>query len=171
VTTDPQARADQYAASSRRVVNQAGKIVLDANAQITHGTFTFEKWAQTASQLADLALNTGLALVPPMLPYPCAPLATEGYGLSDWVEVDVDKSCERALSVSKSFVKAGESACVIPDEFVAFSTAVLPRGATRFRIKVTWPDLRSGTYLGVIRLTKVGIADAHPVEVTRTVDL
>ena len=66
MTTEPKARADQYAATSRRVVNQAGKIVLDANAEITKGTFTFEKWAKSANQLVDLALNTGLALIPAM---------------------------------------------------------------------------------------------------------
>jgi hypothetical protein len=171
VTTEPAARANQYAATSRRVVNQAGKIVLDANAEITKGTFTFEKWAKSANQLVDLALNTGLALVPAMIPYPCQPTSTESYGLSDWIEVDVDNGCERDLSVSQAFVKLGEPACVIPTEFVAFSVATLAPGENRFRVKVTWPDLRSGTYRGEIRLTKVGIANAHPHEVSRTVDL
>ena len=171
MTTDPQARADQYAATSRRVVNQAGKIVLDANAEVTNGTFTFEKWAKSANQLANLALNTGLALVPTTMPYPCAPTVTEGYGLSDWIKVDVVNDCERALSMSKHFVKLGEPGCVIPNEFVAFSTAILPRGDSRFRVKVTWPELRSGTYRGVIRLTRIGSASAHSDEVTRTIDL
>ena len=171
MTTEPEARASRYAATSRRVINQAGKIVLDANAEISKGTFTFEKWAKSANQLVDLALNTGLALVPTMIPYPCLPTSTEGYGLSDWIEVDVDNGCERALTVSQAFVKLGEPACVIPNEFVAFSTAVLPRGENRFRVKVTWPDLRSGTYRGKIRLTEVGIANAHPDEVSRTIDL
>jgi hypothetical protein len=171
VKTEPEARASQFAATSRRVVNQAGKIVLDANAEISKGTFTFEKWAKSANQLVDLALDTGLALVPTMIPFPCLPSSTEGFGLSDWIEVDVDNSCERALSVSRAFVELGEPACVIPNEFVAFSVAVLPRGESRFRVKVTWPDLRSGTYRGEIRLTKVGVANAHPVEVSRTVDL
>jgi hypothetical protein len=171
VTTDPRARASQFTAASRRVVEETGKIVLDANAEITSGTFTFEKWAKSASQLVDLALNTGLALVPAMIPFPCPPTSTEGYGLSDWIEVDVDHSYERALSVSQAFVKIGEPACVVPNEFVAFSTAVLPQGGTRFRVKVNWPDLRTGTYRGQIRLTRIGIANAHSDEVTRTIDL
>lgn len=171
MTTEPEARASQYAATSRRVVNQAGKIVLDANAEITKGTFTFEKWAKSATQLADLALNTGLALFPAMIPYPCQPTSTESYGLSDWIEVDVDNVSERTLSVSQAFVKLGEPACVIPTEFVAFSVATLAPGENRFRVKVTWPDLHSGTYRGEIRLTKVGVASAHPDEVSRTVDL
>ena len=75
MTIDPQARANQYTATSRHVVDQAGKIVLDANAEITNGTFTFEKWAKSASQLFDLALSTGLKLVPTMIPYP---LPTDG---------------------------------------------------------------------------------------------
>jgi hypothetical protein len=171
MTTEPQARVDQYLATTHRVVNQAGKVVLDANAEVTNGTFTFEKWAKSASQLLNLALDTGLALVPTMIPNPCLPTSTEGFGLSDWIEVDVDNGCERALSMSQAFVKVGELGCVIPNEFVTFSTAVLPRGESRFRVKVTWPDLRSGTYRGQIRLTKVGVANAQPVEVSRTIDL
>jgi hypothetical protein len=171
VTIDPKARASQYTATSRRAVEQAAKIVLDANTEITQGTFTFEKWAKSANQMANLALNTGLEMVPAMIPYPCVPTATEGYSVSDWIEVDADNSCERALSMSKPFVKLGEPAQVIPNEFVSFSAAVLPRGESRFRLKVTWPDLRSGTYRGVIRLAKIGIAGAHPDDVSRTIDL
>ena len=100
MTTEPAARANQYAATSRRVVNQAGKIVLDANAEITKGTFAFEKWAKSANQLVDLALNTGLALVPAMIPYPCQPTSTESYGLSDWIEVDVRMARERPFRVA-----------------------------------------------------------------------
>lgn len=171
MTTDRTTRASQYAATSRRVVNQAGKIVLDANADIATGTFTFEKWTKSASQLIDLALNTGLQLIPAMMPYPCLPAAAESYGLSDWIEIDVDNSCERALSMGTPFVKLGEPSCAIPNEYVAFSVAPLPRGENKFRVKVAWPDLRSGTYRGGIRFTRIGIANAHSVEVTRTIDL
>jgi hypothetical protein len=171
MTIDPRVRASQFTATSRRMVKESGKIVLDANADITSGTFTFEKWAKSASELVDLALNTGLQMMPAMIPFPCLPAATEGYGLSDWIEVEVDNSCERALSVSQAFVNIGEPACVIPNEFVEFSAAGLARGATRFRVKVTWPDLRTGTYRGQIRLTRIGVANAHSVEVTRTIDL
>jgi hypothetical protein len=171
VTTDPQARASRYAATSRRIIDQAGKIVLDANAEITKGTFTFEKWAKSASQLVDLALNAGLQVLPTMLPYPCLPTATEGFGLSDWITVDVDNACERALSVCGPFVKAGEPACSIPNEFVAFSSPILPRGESRFRVMVSWPELRSGTYTGKIRLTRIGGAKAHSDEISRSIDL
>jgi hypothetical protein len=172
VTTDPKTLMSLYTATSRRVVNQAGQIVLDANAEITNGTFTFEKWAKSARQLVDLALNTGLELIPAMMPYPCPPAAAaDGFGLSDWIEIDVDNSCERALSMSTPFTKLGEPSCAIPNEYVAFSLAILPRGESKFRMKVTWPDLRSGTYRGQIRLIRVGVANAHSVEVTRTIDL
>ena len=171
MTTEPAARVSQYAANYRRVVNEAGKIVLDANADVAKGTFTFEKWAKSANQLVDLALNTGLALIPAMIPAPCLPTSNEGYGLSDWIEVEANSQYERTLSVSQAFVNVGEQACVIPNEFVAFSTAVLPRGESRFRVTVTWPGLRSGTYRGQIRLTPVGIASAPSDEVTRTIDV
>ncbi|WP_428340384.1 hypothetical protein [Mycobacterium sp.] len=171
MTIDPKTRASQYTATSRRLVDKAGKIVLDANAEITNGTFSFEKWAKSASQLFDLALNTGLEMIPTTIPYPCIPTGSESYGLSDWIVVDVDNSCERALSVAVPFTRAGEPSCVIPSEYVAFSVAILPRGESRFRVKVTWPELRSGAYGGKIRLTQIGVAKAHAVEVTRTIDL
>ena len=172
MTTDPKTRTSHLTATSRRVVNETGKIVLDANADITNGTFTFEKWAKSASQLVDLALNAGLQLIPAMMPFPCPPAgATQSYGLSDWIEVDVDNSCERALSMSAPFTKLGEPSCAVPNEYVAFPLAIVPRGESKFRVEVTWPDLRSGTYRGQIRLTRIGIANAHSVEVTRTIDL
>ena len=172
MTTDPRTRVSHYTATSRRVVDQAGKIVLDANAEITNGTFTFEKWAKSANQLADLALNTSLQLIPTRMPYPCFPSTTkESSALSDWIEIAADTSCERALSISGPFVKLGEPSCVIPNEHVTFSVAILPRGEGKFRVLVTWPDLRSGTYQGKIRLTQIGVATAHTDEYTPTIDL
>jgi hypothetical protein len=171
VTTAPDPRTTQYAATSRHVVNQAGKIVLDANEEITKGTYSFEKWAKSANQLVNLALTTGLQLAPPMIPIPCFPKATEAYGLSDFIKVTADNTCERALSVAESFVKLGEPSCVIPNEFVVFSNAILPRGGDKFRVKVTWPDLRSGTYRGKIRLTRIGTATPSDVVEERTIDL
>jgi hypothetical protein len=171
VTTAPESWATQYAATSRRLVNQAGKIVLDANNESAKGTFDFPKAAKSANQLVNLALTAGLQLAPSMLPIPCIPKATEEYGLSDYVTVDADDECDRVLSVAKSFVQAGASSCVIPDEFVVFSPAVLPRGGTKFRVKVTWPNLRSGTYRGEIRLTQIGTAKPDTVNADRIIDL
>ncbi len=92
-------------------------------------------------------------MVPTTIPFPCLPAgASESYGLSDWIEVDVDNSCERTLSVSHAVRQTGEPSCVVPDEYVAFSLAILPRGESRFRVKVTWPELRSGAYGGKIRV-------------------
>ena len=153
MTIDPKTRASQYTATSRRVVDQAGKVVLDANADITNGTFTFEKWAKSASQLFDLALNAGLEMVPTTIPYPCFRPVGELRAL----RLDSrrrDNSCERTLSVATPFARAGEPSCVIPNEYVAFSVAILPRGESRFRVKVTWPELRSGAYDGKIGLTR-----------------
>jgi hypothetical protein len=171
VTTPPKSRAIQYAATSRYLVNQAGKIVLDANDEITKGTFDFAKWAKSANHLANLALTAGLELAPPMIPIPCIPKATEEYGLSDYITVDADDKCDRVLSVAKSFVQAGKSSCMVPDEFVVFSPAALPRGGNKFRVKVTWPNLRSGTYRGAIRLTQIGTTDPHTVVEDRIIDL
>jgi hypothetical protein len=171
VTTRPESRATQYAATSRYLVNQAGKIVLDANDEITNGTFDFAKWAKSANQLANLALTAGLQLAPPMIPIPCIPKATEEYGLSDYITVDSDDNCDRALSVAVSFVQTGAPSRAIPDEFVVFSPAILPRGGNKFRVKVTWPDLRSGMYRGQIRLTQIGTANPHTADEDRIIDL
>ncbi|MDT7722671.1 MAG: hypothetical protein QOE94_3682 [Mycobacterium sp.] len=171
MTTPPKSQATQYAATSRYLVSQAGKIVLDANDESAKGTFDFAKAAKSASQLVNLALTAGLQLAPPIIPIPCIPKATEEYGLSDYILVDSDNNCDRVLSVAKSFVQAGTSSCVIPDEFVVFSPAVLPRGGDKFRVKVTWPDLRSGTYRGEIRLTQIGTANPHTADEDRIIDL
>jgi hypothetical protein len=161
----------QYFETSRRLVNQAGKIFLDANAEVTKGTFDFPKWAKSANELVNLALTAGLQLTTPMIPIPCIPKATEEYGKSDFVEVDPDNGCERVLSVAKSFVQEGAPSCVVPDEYVVFAPAVLPRGANKFRVKVTWPDLQCGTYHGRIWLTQIGTATPRAIEVPRTIDL
>ncbi len=171
MTTTPGQRTTRYAATSRRLVAEAGKIVLDANDEITKGTFDFAKWAKSANQMVDLALTAGLQLVPPMIPIPCLAQANEEYSESATIEVDPDSACERALSVAKTFVKEGAPSCVIPDEFVVFTPAILPRGRNKFRVKVNWPDLRSGSYKGEIRLTQIGTATPHADEVIRTIDL
>jgi hypothetical protein len=164
-------RTTRYAATSRRLVTQAGKIVLDANDEISNGTFDFAKWAKSANQLVNLALTAWLQLAPPMIPIPCLPKATEEYGESDFITVEPDNECDRVLSVAESFVQAGAPSCVIPDEFVVFVPAILPRGRTEFRAKVNWPDLRSGTYRGQIRLTRIGTASPGADEVERIIDL
>ena len=145
--------------------------MLDANAEITKGTFDFAKWAKSANELVNLALTAGLQLTKPVIPYPCIPNATEEYGNVRSIIVESDDRCDRVLSVAKSFVLDGAPSCVIPDEFVVFSPAVLPRGANKFRVKVTWPDLQSGTYRGKIRLTQIGTATPAAVDVDRTIDL
>jgi hypothetical protein len=171
VTTNPEPPITQYAAASRHVVNAAGKIVLDANDEIGKGTYSFEKWAQSANQLFNLALGAGLQLAPPKLPFPCFPQATGAYAESAFIKVTADNTCERAVSVAESFAKLGDPSCVIPDEFVTFSIVILPRGGDKFRVKVTWPDLRSGTYRGKIRLTRIGSTTPGDVVEERIIDL
>jgi hypothetical protein len=155
VTTTPGSPTSQYAETSRRLVTQAGKIVLHANDEISTGTYDFAQWAKLANQLVNLALTAGLQLTPQMIPIPCLPKATEEYGLSDFITAAPDNDCERVLSVAESFVQPGAPSCVIPDKFVGFGPPILPRDGTKFRVKVYWPNLRSGTYRGKIRLTRI----------------
>ena len=169
--TSPGSLPTQYLETSRRLVNHAGKIWLDTNAEITKGTFDFPKWAKSANELVNLALTAGLQLTTPRIPIPCIPNATEEYGKSQPIIVNPDNGCERVLSIAKSFVLEGAPSGVIPDEYVVFAPAVLPRGANNFRVKVTWPDLQSGTYRGKIWLTQIGTATPTAADVGRTIDL
>ena len=61
---DPSTRIDRYAGSSRSVVSEAGSLLLKANDQISDGTFDSAQCAKSAQQLANLALTTGLKMVP-----------------------------------------------------------------------------------------------------------
>jgi hypothetical protein len=179
VTTTPESpktRTTQYAATSRRLVSQAGKIVLDANDEIGKGTFDFANWAKSANQLVDLALSAGLQLAPSMMPIPCFSescfsQSTEDFGLSDFIEAAPDGECERVLSVAQSFVQDGAPSSVIPDQFVVFVPAILPVNGTKFRVRVIWPDLRCGTYRGRIRLTRIKTATVSDTEMDVSIDL
>ena len=163
----PSSRITQWAESARRLVNQAGEIVLQANTQVNDGTFSTEKWAKSTQQLVNLALTAGLE----MSPLPCLPQAPDAHDLSDFVTVEPDGEFQRTLSVVKPFVQEGAPACVIPDQSIFFVPGVMRVHATSFRVGVNWPNLRSGTYRGRVRLTQIGSATAHSVETDVIIDL
>jgi hypothetical protein len=153
--TNPKGHITRCADSTRGLVSQTGEIVLKANNQISKGTFTFEQWAKSAQQLANLFLKAGLEL-----PVPCLP-PSEDLDLSDFIKVESDNKCERAIAIVKSFALDGEPSCRIPDQLVVFVPSILPVYAKRFRLGVNFPDLRSGNYRGRIRLTRTK-TDATP---------
>jgi hypothetical protein len=171
VTTTPGPRASQYAETSRRLVNEAGKIALHANDEIGKGTFDFAQYAKSVNKMFNMALTAGLRMAPSLIPIPCLSRGIEEYGLSDSIVVKPDNECDRVLSVAKPFVQAGAPSCVIPNEFVAFDPAILRRGDTKFRVKVVWADLRSGTYDGTIRLARTQPAAGTETDIEVTIDL
>jgi hypothetical protein len=170
--TDVSARIIQYAETSRGLVNQAGKIALQANEQISNGTFSSAQWAKSAHQLVNAALTAGLELGPQLMSIACLGPSSE-LEYSDYLAVAPDNQCERALSVAKSFAQVGAPSCVIPDRFIVFDPPILRVYAEKFRVATNWPDLQSGTYQGGVRLTRLKTGTATPdfVEVTFTVDL
>jgi hypothetical protein len=157
----------QWAELARRFVDQAGKIVLQANTQVNDETFTTEKWAKSAQQLVNLTLTTAMEAAP----LPCLPQSWDSRDLSEFIGVTPDSEFERSLSVVTSFVHEGIPSCVIPDQSIYFVPATLRVHATRFRIGVNWPKLRSGTYNGQIRLTQIGCATPLSVEIKVSIDL
>jgi hypothetical protein len=169
--TNPSSRVTQWAESSRRLVNDASAIVLEANTRINDGTFTAEQWAKAVQELANLALTTGIDLVPQMLPFPCLPQAADTRDLSDFIKVDPDEQFQRILSVVNPFVQQGAPSSVIPSKSIFFAPPIVRVHATSFRIGVNWPNLRSGTYSGTVRLTQVGPANAGPRDLVVTIDL
>jgi hypothetical protein len=169
--TNPSSRVNQWAESSRRLVNEASEIVLQTNTQISDGTFTTERWAKSAQKLVNVALSTGLGMLPQMIPLPCLPQAVDTGDLSDFLKVQPDEQFQRVPTVVKPFVQEGAPSCVIPSQSVFFVPHVVRLHATSFRIGVNWPNLRSGTYRGTVRLTQVGPANAHPDDVEFIIDL
>jgi hypothetical protein len=171
VTTTPASRITAYAEKSKRLVTQAGGIVQNANKEISEGTFDFAQWATSARQLVDLALTASLELAPQMMPIPCLPESSEESDLSDFIEVAPDNECERVLFVAKTFVQDGASSYAIPDQLIVFVPAILPVYAKQFRVGVNWPDLRSGTYRGQVRLTRINAATERDTVMGVIIDL
>jgi hypothetical protein len=158
-----------WAETSRRLLSGAGAIALRANEQIAKGTFDTAQCARSTQQLADLALTAGLEMAPRAMRLSMSSPELE---LSDFIEVAPDNDCERVLSVAAPFVADGEPSWVIPDRFIVFVPAILRVYAKRFRVASTWPDLRSGTYRGRVRLTRLMAGgDEHPDRVDVVVDL
>ncbi|WP_292990909.1 hypothetical protein [Mycobacterium sp.] len=157
----------QWAEQARRLVNQAGGIVLQANTQINNGTFSTEKWAQSTQQLVNLVLTAGLE----MNPVPCLPHIPDARDLSDFIKIDPDNEFKRTLSIAKPFVQDGAPACIIPAQSTYFVPPVVRIHATSFRVGVNWPNLSSGTYRGRVRLTQIGCAEPYSVEKDVIIDL
>jgi hypothetical protein len=165
--TDPTTRIGQYAGASRGLVSQAGEILLNANDRISKGTFSSEHWAKSAQELFNLFLTAGLN----MDPQACLQQLCGETDLSDFITVAPDNTCERSLSVAQSFVQDGAPGYGIPDQFVVFVPPILPVYAKRYRVGVNWPDVRSGTYRGRVRLTSLQTATPNSVEMDVIVDL
>ena len=157
----------QWAEAARRLVNQAGNIVLQANSQIDDEKFSTEKWAKATQQLVNLALTAGLE----MSPIPCLPQTADARDFSDFIKVEPDAEFQRTLSIAKPFVRDGAPSCVIPAQSIFFVPSVVRVHATSFRVGVNWPSLSSGTYRGQVRLTQIGAATAQSVEKDVIIDL
>jgi hypothetical protein len=169
--TGPSSPIGQWLQTSRRLVKDASAIVLHANKQINKGTFGSAQWAQSVYQLANLGLTASLELAPPMMPSPCL-LGSGELELSDFNQVEQpDNECERVLSVAQSFALDGAPSCRIPDQFIVFVPDILRVNAVWFRVGVRWPELRSGTYRGRVRLTQIQTGAKRVDEMDVIVDL
>lgn len=153
--TGPGSQIHQSARSARTIVNEAAAILLQANDEAGKGTFGAKQWAKSANRLLNTALTAALEFTPTPLPSPCLSQLSEGPDFSDFIETTPDNTCERVLTVAKSFVHVGASAYAIPDQFIVFKPDILPIRAKSFRVGVTWPDLRCGTYRGRVRLAQI----------------
>jgi hypothetical protein len=169
--TGPTVPIDKFAESAKGFVTEWGAILLEANDQINKGTFGAEQWAKSTQRLSNLALTAGIELAPPLLPIPCLPTPSQGPDFSDFITTTPDNESKRELSVARSFVRDGAPWCVIPDQFVVFQPGILPVYARRFRLAATWPGLRSGTYRGRVRLTRIQTAKTQVDEMDVIVDL
>jgi hypothetical protein len=172
--TMPEVQLDKMLVLSRQFVDQVGAIALQTNDDIDRGAFDYAKWAKSMLNLWDLSLTNALELGPEMFA-PCftCPPSSDDPEYSEYVPVPVPRNFARKISaVSRSFRHDGAPNFVVDDHLIRFDPAVLPANATRFRISVLWPGLRSGTYRGEVRLApEAGAAVVIEDIVTVIIDL
>ena len=167
--TAPNPKFDQLSDLSRQLVDQAGALALETNDRIQTGTFDYAKWAKSMLNLWDLGLSGSLALGPDMFA-PCfsCPPSSDDADYSEYLTAPERPVARKVSVVPGSFKHDGSPLCVIPDHRIHIDPLVLPAYATRFRVAVSWPDLRSGTYRGYVRVvpemaSTVVVDDVVPV--------
>jgi hypothetical protein len=151
--TVPEMKLDKILALSRQFVDQAGTIALQTNDDIDRGTFDYAKWAKSMLKLWDLSLTDTIELGPDMFApcFTCLPSSDEAE-YSEYITVTPRDVARKISVVSGSFFHDGSPKFVIRDYLVYIDPPVLEAQETRFRVAVLWPDLRSGTYRGAVRL-------------------
>lgn len=154
------------AQSSRRLVEDAGAVVLEADQQISQGTFGSAQWAQSVRRLVNLVTTAGYQMSGTLM----AQCSDGDVELSAFLEAPPGTGSERVLSVAAPFVAEGTS-YAIPSQALVLVPGVLRTYATRFRVGVRGPDYVSGTYRGRIRLTCLPTAGGQVQEMDVVVDL
>lgn len=159
---------------TRQWVETVGDLALQTNDQVDRGAFDYAKWAKSMLNLFDFSLRGALDLAPDLANpgFPCLPCGDDSEpDRSEYITVDPDGKGERRLSaVPGSFRHDGVPSRVIPDHLLTVEPNVLKPLQTTFRIAVLWPELRSGTYQGKIRMTPEQ-GNGQPVEFPVTIDL
>lgn len=145
-------KLDRIIGFSRQLVGEAGAIALETNDRIDAGTFDYATWAKSMLKLWDLGLAGGAELAPDMfMPcFPCIP-GTDEPEYSEVLHAPSRDVARKAHLVSGSFVHDGAPSFGIPDFAISVEPPMLQPHATQFRIAVSWPGLRSGTYRGTVR--------------------
>jgi hypothetical protein len=169
--TSPEATIAASAQSVEALVSEAGAILLQANTKAAEGSFGAKQWAKSANKLLNIALTAAVEFTPPLLSGPCLSQLFDDADFSDFIETTPDNAFKRVLSVCASFTHTGAPGCAFPDQFIVFSPPILPVYAKLFRVGVAWPDARSGTYRGRVRLTQIGDGAQGVDEMDVIVDL
>jgi hypothetical protein len=162
----------EYARVSRKLISEAGSILLQANTAIRRGNFDPAQMAKTAQELMNVALSASVEATSLTDPISWLSNAFGEWAFSDYITVDADDKCQRALSVANRFVQVGAPSRTIPEQSILFQPAILPVNVSLFRVGVRWSGLTSGTYEGAVRLSRINTDDgAGPDEVPVTIDL
>lgn len=170
---DPVPAMNRYADFSRQWVERVSSAALDTNDQISRGAFDYAEWAKSMLSLFDFGLSAALDLAPD-LSKPCLPCLPGGDvepDRSEYLDVPIGQGMRRLSPVPGSFRHVGSTDFVIPDHLITFEPSELPPLKTTYCIAVYWPDLRSGTYQGRVRVTPVEAGDAVAEVFEVTIDL
>lgn len=153
------------------VLDQIRAIATDAAREDEAGRWGVDGWIRLIHNLLDLQMRTYASVVDIALAGPAWWQDGDStLGPSQPVKVE-SRPHDRTVSILKSFERVGRTDVRIPDHVPVFVPAVLPAGATSFRVRLTDENYAGASYLATVRLRRCDGLGQDSDELTFTVGL
>jgi hypothetical protein len=147
---------EHIAASTSRVMGQAGGVAAQAADQMQSGTFDASAFSNSFGQLMSIASQSLRA---------CLAGGTDVFSQffeSAEIRLPADAAYARELSVVGNLTRVGLPKEIIPGSAISFVPAVLPVGEVKFRVRVNNPLFIGAHYRATVRARRLGIVPADP---------